>query len=93
MEYDKRRVYTALNADELKIGSKVILSDNLSYLKECVEHGDDIVSLEAIKSEAFGERFFDGSSSWYLAYLVEEPEEKKLKKDCVSLLTACVVLK
>lgn len=79
MEFDKSRVYTALNADELKVGSKVILSDNLSYLKECVEHSDCIVSLKAIKSELFGERFFDGGSSWCLAYLVEEPEEKKLE--------------
>ena len=37
MEFDKSRVYTALNADELKIGSKVILGNTLSELKEAVE--------------------------------------------------------
>lgn len=27
MEFDKSRVYTALNADELKVGSQVIVGD------------------------------------------------------------------
>ena len=29
MEFDIERCYSAINADELKIGSKVILADNL----------------------------------------------------------------
>lgn len=37
MEFDKSRVYTVLNADELQIGSKVILGNTLSELKEAVE--------------------------------------------------------
>ncbi len=36
MEFDKSRVYTSVNADELKVGSKVIVGDNLLELKECV---------------------------------------------------------
>ena len=36
MEFDKSRVYTALNADELKIGSKVLVSNCISTLKDQV---------------------------------------------------------
>lgn len=36
MKFDKSRVYTALNADELPIGSKVIVADNLKSLKKKV---------------------------------------------------------
>jgi len=34
MEFDKSKVYTTLNADELKIGSKVIVADDLGTLKQ-----------------------------------------------------------
>ena len=37
MEFDKSRVFSAVNADELPIGSKVILGNTLSELKEAVE--------------------------------------------------------
>ncbi len=79
MEYDKSKVYTAVNADELKVGSKVILADNLGWLKQSVEDNDNIVHLVRIESEDSDDRFFDGTSSYLLAYLVEEPKEKKLK--------------
>ena len=79
MEFDKSKVYTALNADELKVGSKVIVADDLRCLKECVDYCDDIVSLVAVESEEYEERFFDGNEHYNLAYLVEPPEEKKLK--------------
>ena len=36
MEFDKSRVYTAINADELKVGSKVICASCLANLKEYV---------------------------------------------------------
>lgn len=80
MEFDKSRVYTALNADELKVGSKVILSDSLEGLREYVEEDnyDAMNILEEIKGEDFVARFFDGIASWNLAYLILEPEEKKL---------------
>ena len=37
MEFDKNKVYTALNADELKVGSKVIVANYLESLKAQVE--------------------------------------------------------
>lgn len=36
MEFDKSKVYTALNADELKVGSKIIFADDLSSLQSRV---------------------------------------------------------
>ena len=40
MEFDKSRVYTIVNADELKVGSKVIVADSLGLLKRLVELSD-----------------------------------------------------
>lgn len=79
MEFDKSKVYTALNADELKIGSKVIVADSLSRLKSRVEADYNIVLLEDIRSEEYDSRFYNGDAYFNLAYLVSEPEEKKLK--------------
>ena len=79
MEFDKSKVYTALNADELKVGSKVIIADNLGRLKQYVENDYCIVLLEDVRSEEYDSRFSNGEAYYNLAYLVSEPEEKKLK--------------
>lgn len=81
MEFDKSRVYTALNADELKIGSKVYISDNLDALKECVTDDCNPVTLRGIYGAECRDRFavLDNNTAFNLAYLVSEPEEKKLK--------------
>ena len=46
MTFDKSRVYTALNAEELKEGSKIIGADNLADLRNQVERGADTLVLE-----------------------------------------------
>lgn len=85
MEFDKNKVYTVLNADELKIGSKVICGFTISHLKERVNEneGELIAEVDDILDENFDKRihvYFNGGWSAYpLAYLVSEPEEKKLK--------------
>lgn len=79
MEYDKSRVYTALNADELKVGSKVILADDLAELEEQVVQDGVVDKLELVRNERYSARFYDGYAYWHLAYLVEPSEEKKLK--------------
>lgn len=80
MVFDKSRVYTALNADELKVGSKIIVADNITSLKELVAC-EDVCILQNIATENSTFRFIaeDDGGSYALAYLVEEPEEKKLK--------------
>lgn len=81
MEFDKSRVYTAVNADELEVGSKVYTADCLGTLQQMVEVGlkDKVTTIREIESVDYGGRFYDGIACWHLAYLVSEPEEKKLK--------------
>jgi hypothetical protein len=78
MKYDESRVYTALNADELKLGSEVIVADDMMELKHRVKTGSKIETLYEILDESSEYRFVT-SSRWALAYLVSEPDEKKLK--------------
>ena len=83
MEFDKSRVYTAVNADELQIGSKVILGNTLSELKEAVEveKEEAIQNLAIIHGEDIMLRFTGDKyhSGYTLAYLIEPPAEKKYK--------------
>lgn len=78
MEFDKNRVYTALNADELKVGSTVIVANDLRSLRARVEKFDTSyeVHLSDILSEAAIHRFETSSGYVYvLAYLIEPPKE------------------
>ena len=93
MKFDKSRVYTALNADELPIGSKVIVADNLASLKKKVVAFYDenaiayayITEVCDIISENYADRFkiveryYDRCLYGYygFAYLVSEPNHIK----------------
>lgn len=82
MEFDKLKVYTALNADEIKPGSKGYFEDTLENLKyvvqyECSKYYDEIKEIEA---ESYGCRFCKKDSYDYsLFYLVEEPKENRFR--------------
>ena len=78
MEFKKERVYSAVNADELKPGDKVIVADNLANLKEFVRK-NDVHEIEDILSDKCSERFgVCGMANYTLAYLVER------KKNCTN---------
>ena len=82
MEFDKSRVFSAVNADELKIGSRVILGDSLSELIEAVEAETEaaIQNLMIIHGENMSFRFTgDKYHSGRLAYLIEPQAEQKYK--------------
>ena len=82
MEFDKSRVYTAVNADELKVSSKVYVSDNMYYLKKCVEDNLESCILTEVLWEKEANRFcIDDmfNEQWQLAYLIEPPAELKYK--------------
>ncbi|MGI5060566.1 hypothetical protein E4N89_06225 [Treponema denticola] len=81
MEFDKSKVYTSLNADELKVGSKVYVSDNIAYLRECIEDNFESCILTRVMSEKEAKRFCIDKSceKWQLAYLIEPPAEPKYK--------------
>lgn len=79
MEFDKSKVYTALNADELKPGSKVICANYLESLKTQVQansYPSYVVELSQIMGTSSTNRFGVGDETFNLAYLVSEPEEK-----------------
>lgn len=86
MEFDKSKVYTSLNADELEVGSEVILADYLEALKFQVEANSwptYVRRLDGVMGTSSVNRFRSGALRYNLAYLVrkaekeEETEEKK----------------
>ena len=84
MEFDKSKVYTALNADELKVGSEVICASCLANLKEYVadyfnEGIKNTCIITSILDDTYGNRFEIGERHSPLVYLIKEPEENKLK--------------
>lgn len=86
MKFDKSKAYTALNADEVKIGSKGYFVDDIETLKDVIENEDKSFfgKLTEIKSPSEIYRFvkFDADGSiieYNLFYLVSEPKEKKYR--------------
>lgn len=83
MEFDVKRVYTAVNADELKVGSIVIVANYIELLKHQVEANSFPTytkKLTCIMGTSSINRFkADDNKVYNLAYLVSEPKEKKLK--------------
>lgn len=88
MEFDKAKVFTAVNASEVKIGSKGYFSDSFGHLKELVSNNSltHYGELTAIHPDYRYSRFeMDNTSNWLLFYLVEEPGVNKMIKDSRSL--------
>ena len=69
------RIYTVLNADDLCIGSQVILEDTLSELKTAINASQEsaVQILTAIHNESTSRRFVGNrdASGYSLAYLIE----------------------
>ena len=78
MMFNKDRIYTALNADELKVGSVVIGSNNIANL-ELLVRSDIVTKLLRVEDENKEHRFITERGEYSFAYLVEEPEEEYLK--------------
>lgn len=80
MKFNKSRVYTALNADEVKVGSKGVFADNVDWLKRFVKDERHISTVEKIESENMIYRFRNiKGDNYQLFYLLEEPEGKKYR--------------
>lgn len=78
MKFDLNRVYTAVNADELKIGSRCIFANNLDSLKCKVEEGTDVRPITQILDDSYERRFNTNCTGSYpLAYFVSEPNSLK----------------
>lgn len=95
MEFDKSRVYTALNADELKVGDLVIVANSIGVLRRDVHDNEEPYPLEKIESEYSSERFVCQRYYFSLAYLVGRKGENKdeiinkLKNEIKELKTHC----
>lgn len=95
MEFLKERVFTALNADELKIGSQVICANDLDTLKNKVSVEYEVTKLKGVFDENHERRFqIESRGAWPLAYLISEPEFNWIvylcrRKGVKPYLTAC----
>ena len=82
MQFDKSRVYTALNAEDLPIGSRCIFADTLGALSAKVqseEYKDFIIILKRIYNDGFYNRFDTGDDLFCFAYLIESSSKPKYK--------------
>lgn len=83
MKFDKSKVFTTLNADELKVGSKGYFTDNIESLESVVQSEDYLAfgELEKIQKPNMSCRFRmkESNTSFNLFYLVEEPKEEKFR--------------
>ena len=95
MEFKKENVYTALNADELNAGDKVITAYGLASLKSLViadytseELLDVIEKVQLIEPDGLENRIATEEGSFPFAYLVERAEEKKWRpyKNCHEMI-------
>lgn len=78
MEFDRSRVYTAVNADEVKPGSKVFVADDIAELRQRVEDntGKYSETLNAVNPDDCTYRFAT-DNSYALCYLVSEPNKPR----------------
>lgn len=82
MEFDKSKVFTTFNADEVKVGSKGYIADTKETLIAHVQSENEnfFLPLLDIKNEEMAFVVANGVRFRYF-YLVEEPKEKK-KRPC-----------
>lgn len=77
MKFDKNRLYTAFNADKVKVGSKGYFADSISELKRKINESEAPFTLTKIYGEEAAARFsISPVTSYILFYLIEEPKEK-----------------
>ena len=84
MEFDKSRVYTALNADELEVGSMVIVADSLQGLKDRLSKfafdENYAIRIGSILPETAIHRFKTSVGNEYpLAYFISPPKKPEYK--------------
>lgn len=73
MEFDINRVFTTVNADEVKPGSIGYFADFYNELKRKVREGDDIRELTFVHSADYISRFRSKKLVYGLFYLIEGP--------------------
>ena len=82
MEFDKSRIYTVVNADEVKLGSIGYFADNIYSLQQAVQYNEKgyFGKVEDIQDNYTGFRFVaDNGACFSLFYLVEEPGKEEFR--------------
>lgn len=82
MEFDKSRVFSAVNADELPIGSKCIFADTVKALRKKVQEEDFAQYVQPfirLHDNGGDVQFLAGCYTYAYAYLIELPAEPKYK--------------
>ena len=82
MTFDESKVYTALNADELRVGSRCIFADTIQDLKKTVERsvGYERTKLKRLQDDTNTCRFIDSFGTMFVfAYLIESPKESEYR--------------
>ena len=80
MEFNKNRIYTAVNADELQIGSRCFFSDTVRGLRRKVEEDTDCVeTFYRLYNNGVDDLFVGNNYAYCYAYLIEPPAEPKYK--------------
>ena len=82
MEFDKSRVYTAVNADELKVGSKVICADTVKALRKKVQADDYAQYVQPfirLYDNGYDVQFLADCYTYNYAYLIEPPSKPKYR--------------
>lgn len=80
MEFDKSRVYTSVNAEELEIGTRCYFADNLKTIRLAVEGNDfaasaTVAKLVRINDEWSNRRFHaTWGGDFFLAYPIPNKE-------------------
>lgn len=78
MTFDERRIFTAVNADKVKVGAKVIVADNLDDLKCSVEiMNSNTTVIKKINPSSFKNRFVTDVGTYSLCYVVDPIDELK----------------
>ena len=82
MEFYKSRVYTAVNADELPIGSKCIFADTVKALRKKVQADDSAQYVQPfirLHDNGGDVQFLADCYTYAYAYLIEPAREPKYK--------------
>lgn len=80
MEFDKSRIYSALNAEDVKVGSKGYFARTIANLRVAVEIGLFLETVTDIRDDRYESRFCDNKGGFNnFFYLVDEPEGVKLR--------------
>ena len=82
MEFDKSRVFSAVNADELKVGSKVICADTVKGLRKKVQADDYAQYVQPfirLHYNGYDVQFLADCYVYNYAYLIEPPSKPKYR--------------